>query len=90
MPITRKPRSWEKAESKMGGKSEEKTKEKSKAKDGRTGKSRSTSPNEKQPSKGPPGPPDDNGYPPSLRGSTYDDNMSQSNVTIADIPRQRG
>ena len=44
---------------------------------------------------GPSDPPDDPpdppgqppGFPPSLRGSTYDDNMSQSNITTAEIPR---
>ena len=57
------------------------------------------SPGENYPSKGPPGPPgppDDPpdhsgpppGFPPSWQGSTCaDDNMSQSNVTVADAPR---
>ena len=64
----------------------------------KTGKSRSFSPPEKKdPSKypGPPGPPDVDppdpngppGLPPSLRGSTFDDNMSQSNITVAELPR---
>ena len=87
----------EKAENKMAGDSGEKSKDKTDPKDGKAWKSRSVSPvisPSKGPS-GPPGPPSDDppdpnepppGFPPSLRGSTYDDSMSQSNVTIADIP----
>ena len=68
-------------------------------KDGKAGKLRSVSPGDEYPSKGPPGPagpPDDPpdhggpppGFPSSWRGSTYaDDNMPQSNVTVADAPR---
>ena len=80
------------SEQKAEGKTTEKSKEE------KTGKPRSYSPPEKEgPSKhpGPPGPPYDDppdpiglpGLPPSLRGSTFDDNMSQSNITVADIPR---
>ena len=73
----------EKAESMMGGKFDDKSKENLKFKDGDP-----SGPN------GPPDPPDDPpgppgqppGFRPSLRGSTYDDNMSQSNIT-AEIPR---
>ena len=86
----------EKAENKMAGDSGKKSKDKMDPKDGKAGKSRSVSPDEKYPSKGLPGPPDDPpdpgaplpGFPPPWRGPTYaDDNMSQSNVTVADAPR---
>ena len=83
------------AESKMGGKFDEKSKEKPKSKDGKAGKSRSPSPGDPSVPNGPSDPPDDPphppgqppGFPPSLRRSTYDDNMSQSNITVAEIPR---
>ena len=76
----------EKAESKMGGK------------EGKARKSRSPSPGDLHVPNGPPGPPgppdyppdppgQPPGFPPSWRGSTYDDNMSQSKITIAEIPK---
>ena len=59
------------------------------------GKQPDDDPGKKGPGKypGPPGPPDvdppDPGPPgaPSFRGSTFDDNMSQSNITVAEVPR---
>ena len=85
---------------KSHGTSEQKTEGKptEKSMGEKTGKPRSFSPPEKkEPSKypGPPGPPDVDppdpngppGLPPSLRGSTFDDNMSQSNITVAELPR---
>ena len=89
----------EKAENKMAGDSGKKSKDKTDPKDGKAEKSRLVSPGDKYPSNGAPGPsgppvdPPDHGgppprFPPSWRGSTYaDDNMSQSNVTVADAPR---
>ena len=85
---------------KSQGTSEQKAENKpsEKSKEEKTGKPRSFSPPEKKvPGKhpGPPGPPGDDppdpdgppGLPPSWRGSTFDDNMSQSNVTVAEVPR---
>ena len=85
---------------KSQGMSEQKAESKptEKSKEEKTGKPRSFSPPDKKgPSKypGPPGPPDVGrpdpngppGLPPSLRGSTFDDNMSQSNITVAELPR---